>query len=183
MKLFVGPLLGVLCAMAMIGACGGKELSPIGGGNEGGTEPEGGSPPCQGPCGLESGVGEAEVSESGFFESGTGFDGESFESGESDSGGGDGSFGEDAESEAGVSCKPGTGTIGMGSGGSCTTEVSEKCSNGFTYTANCSCPKRRCDCTAMSGSVSMGSSDVPYKGCSSDCSNASAAWEACGFPQ
>jgi hypothetical protein len=70
---------------------------------------------------------------------------------------------------------------GGSSGGTCTVKMSETCSDGFTYTAECSCPEATCACYQFS-STSASSGGFPYAGCADDCSP-SLAFTACGFPQ
>jgi hypothetical protein len=170
MKFPVDPVFPVLCAIALVASCGGSQLGMLsdeGGVDEGGPGPGGDGGPVAdcGTCGV---VGDGGPDDVAF---GPGGD-ESTSS----------TDGPTTTVEAGVTCSPGTSSGSGGSGGSCTTSVSETCSNGFSYKVSCSCPKAKCDCASMSGSSGGGAVGVSYAGCSSMCSDDSAAWEACGFP-
>ena len=94
----------------------------------------------------------------------------------------------DAEPDAPAMCTSGPSSIGGGSGGGCSTNVTETCTNGVTYSADCKCAntglgtKGTCSCSQMSGSSGAGSTGLVYDGCSSMCSDTSAAWGACSFP-
>jgi hypothetical protein len=88
----------------------------------------------------------------------------------------------DAEIDARVTCIPGTSVGGGGSNGSCTTMMSETCSDGTTYTVDCSCPRATCNCSREMGSTGEGTLGAHYEGCSQFCSVAMDAWDACNFP-
>jgi hypothetical protein len=64
---------------------------------------------------------------------------------------------------------------GSGGPGSCGVFDEEVC-DGVAYQVSCSCPEGVCKCSGSTGGL------VPFKGCPS-CPSASAAYEACGFPQ
>jgi hypothetical protein len=77
-------------------------------------------------------------------------------------------------------CVPGVGGIGVGSGGTCTTTLTETC-GGASYSVKCSCPEATCACNETSGSISSGST-AHYDGCGSKCGDDKLGWTACGFP-
>jgi len=79
-----------------------------------------------------------------------------------------------------VVCNQGPAS-GSGGQGSCEIQISETCSDGTTYSADCQCPSGTCSCSEMSGMSGSGGGGIPFTGCPS-CPSASAAWTACGFP-
>jgi len=165
-------LLGWACLLACSAACGGTQLAPP-----------------DGSVGADENASAAESS------------------GDDSSAPGDGSS-QGADSPPTTSVAPPDAmvetqrcTLGLsrttgGSGGSCSTELSEQCVGGdgaaveggsdtTAYSALCHCEtsgKGTCVCTETGGTVGGRNETVPYAGCSSGCSDTGAVWSACGYP-
>jgi hypothetical protein len=78
----------------------------------------------------------------------------------------------------------GSGGSGSVGGGTCNIQASETCSDGMTYTTNCSCPAATCFCSESSANGGSSSGGIPFSGCADNCSPDSIplTYEACGFP-
>jgi hypothetical protein len=90
--------------------------------------------------------------------------------------------------DAGLTCTLGASAGSGGSDGACSTTLTETCSNGHFYQAQCECPQATCDCeTFFTGEQGeqegQQCSRLAYGGCTSACGNANDAWKACGYPQ
>jgi hypothetical protein len=93
----------------------------------------------------------------------------------------------DAELEASLTCSS-TSSVGDSSG-TCLASVTETCSDGTTYIADCSCPRATCSCFEMNGASGGGTGGLPYGGCPIPCGDdvmsptaATDALRACGYP-
>jgi hypothetical protein len=76
------------------------------------------------------------------------------------------------------------GSGGSGGQGSCEVQSTETCSDGTTYSFDCSCPSASCTCTESSANSGSGGG-VPLEGCPvcPGPQQLAALWSLCGFPQ
>jgi hypothetical protein len=88
--------------------------------------------------------------------------------------------------DAGVTCKQqGAGGGSGSSGGSCSVQASESCSDGTTYNVTCSCPSATCSCSeSFAGGGGSSSGGMTFAGCPDDCGQKTLelGYQACGFP-
>ena len=87
---------------------------------------------------------------------------------------------DESDGSPGLTCVGGP-SAGSGGQGSCEVSVSETCSDGQTYTADCSCPAGTCSCSIDSSMGSSSGGASPFAGCPA-CPSPTAAFQACNFP-
>jgi hypothetical protein len=70
---------------------------------------------------------------------------------------------------------------GSGGQGSCDAQETETCSDGMTYTVDCSCPNATCTCSESGANGGSSGGGIPFGTCPS-CPDPDSIWDYCGFP-